>query len=58
MIALEIQNKGIQGSYYSNQFYQQPKPLDDGIVYAFGNNVIPDVPWPKVTYGMQIISCS
>lgn len=51
MIAMDIQNKG-SFSVYSNSFNRPPKTFDTGI-YGFGNNVIPNLPWPKVTHGRK-----
>lgn len=54
MIAMEIHNRRVSTSYYSNhfEFEQPPQQLDDGI-HGFGNSLNPFSPWPKVSHGKK-----
>lgn len=65
-IALQVEDRGVSGSYYSNfeSIYSSkrgdsqegrsspPVTLSEGI-HTFGNSLNPLEPWPKVTYGRK-----
>jgi len=52
-VALELmKGNQVQASCYSNHYHREPQLLQEG-VHGFGNNLKPDLPWPKVRQGKK-----